>query len=266
MKKSVVMKIAAAAMGAVITFGTALPVCASSSSSGTFEYNGHSYLYNGDGESYSFTDGGSGETIFASDPEYDALMKAAGLSSSSGSDSSDSKDDHGKTRKRIEAKRAAERLAIYVRNEGYDDEDYYMAASQGLRPTEYKNNVVIDYGTLLDKAVAVSQDGGVQIGDRTVTLTVQKVDENTLAEAESIAAKAGGKLMNVVKTTSVQVPKFDKATVPFAVKGVTADSNIKVYKLVNGAKCEWEEVKSTVTDGHVNVEMDGHATLAFVQF
>lgn len=260
MKKSIMMKIAAAAMGAAITFGTAMPVCAASS--GTFEYDGHSYAYIESDSGYEFYDGGTSEIYDSSSDEYDELMEAAGLSSDSGSSS----DDDGKTRKRIAAKRAAQRRAIYERNEGYQDADYYMAVSEGLRPTEYKNNVIIDYGTLLDKAVAVSQDGGVQIGDKTVTLTLMKVDENTLAEAKSIAARDGGKLMNVVKTTSTQVPEFDQATVPFAVKGVTADSDIRVYKLVNGAKCEWEEVESTVTDGHVNVEMDGHATLAFVQF
>jgi hypothetical protein len=69
-------------------------------------------------------------------------------------------------------------------------------------------------------------------------------------------------VINVVDVEST-VGDFATAEVNFYMPGVTADNNVAVRQLVNGA---WEEVGvAEVREDHVVVEMTGLGTLMFVQ-
>ena len=73
----------------------------------------------------------------------------------------------------------------------------------------------------------------------------------------------GGKVLNVVGTTSQVVGKFGTAQVNFYAKGVKAGQLIKVYQMVNG---QWVELTvAEIREDHVVVNMTSHGTLAFIE-
>lgn len=138
------------------------------------------------------------------------------------------------------------------------------AAAQGKSVAEYVNNAVVEVPGLSD-ATPMGQGGHVIINGApsNVTFFLMKPVAANVALAKSQAAALGGKVLNVVTTTSQVVGKFSTAQVNFYAKGVKAGQLIKVYQLVNG---EWVELTVTeIREDHVVVNLTSHGTLAFIE-
>lgn len=138
------------------------------------------------------------------------------------------------------------------------------AAAQGKSVAEYVNNAVVEVPGLSD-ATPMGQGGHVIINGApsNVTFFLMKPAAANVALAKSQAAALGGKVLNVVTTTSQVVGKFSTAQVNFYAKGVKAGQLIKVYQLVNG---EWVELTVTeIREDHVVVNLTSHGTLAFIE-
>lgn len=138
------------------------------------------------------------------------------------------------------------------------------AAAQGKSVAEYVNNAVVEVPGL-SEATPMGQGGHVIINGApsNVTFFLLKPAAAAVAQAKSQAATLGGKVLNVVTTTSQVVGKFSTAQVNFYAKGVKAGQLIKVYQLVNG---EWVELTVTeIREDHVVVNLTSHGTLAFIE-
>lgn len=138
------------------------------------------------------------------------------------------------------------------------------AAAQGKTVGEYTNNAVVEVPGL-SEATPMGQGGHVIINGApsNVTFFLLKPTAATVSLAKSQAAALGGKVLNVVTTTSQAVGRFSTAQVNFYAKGVKAGQLIKVYQLVNG---QWTELEVTeIREDHVVVNMTSHGTLAFIE-
>lgn len=138
------------------------------------------------------------------------------------------------------------------------------AAAQGKSVAEYVNNAVVKVPGL-SEVTPMGQGGHVIINGApsNVTFFLLKPTAAIVAQAKTQASALGGKVLNVVTTTSQVVGKFSTAKVNFYAKGVKAGQLIKVYQLVNG---EWVELTvAEIREDHVVVDMTSHGTLAFIE-
>lgn len=138
------------------------------------------------------------------------------------------------------------------------------AAAQGKSVGEYTNNAVVDVPGL-SEVTPMGQGGHVMINGApsNVIFFLTKPSKAAVESAKSQAAALGGKVLNVLGTTSQVVGKFSTAQVNFYAKGVKAGQLIKVYQLVDGA---WVELTVTeIREDHVVVNMTSHGTLAFIE-
>lgn len=135
-----------------------------------------------------------------------------------------------------------------------------QAAAANMSVGEYVNNTATN-APGLEEATPVGQGGHVIINGAPSNVVFQ-IAKGTKAQVAS-AKELGGKLMNVVTTSSNIVGKFGTATVNFYMPGVVAGQQVEVYQLIDGV---W--VKLTVAEiraDHVVVNMTQHGTLAFVE-
>ncbi|MCM1126043.1 MAG: hypothetical protein NC429_06175 [Lachnospiraceae bacterium] len=138
------------------------------------------------------------------------------------------------------------------------------AAAQGKSIGEYVNNAVVEVPGL-SEVTPMGQGGHVIINGApsNAIFFLLKPSAANVALAKSQASALGGKVLNVVTTTSQVVGKFSTAQVNFYAKGVKAGQLIKVYQLVNG---EWVELTvAEIRADHVVVNMTSHGTLAFIE-
>lgn len=138
------------------------------------------------------------------------------------------------------------------------------ASAQEKSVAEYVNNAVAEVPGL-SEVTPMGQGGHVIINGApsNVTFFLLKPTAAVVAQAKAQAAALGGKVLNVVTTTSQVVEKFNTAQVNFYAKGVKAGQLIKVYQLVNG---EWVELTVTeIREDHVVVNLTSHGTLAFIE-
>ena len=138
------------------------------------------------------------------------------------------------------------------------------AAAQGKSVGEYTNNAVVSVPGL-SEVTPMGQGGHVIINGApsNVIFFLTKPSAAAVASAKSQAAVLGGKVLNVVTTTSQAVGRFGTAQVNFYAKGVKAGQLIKVYQFVDG---EWVELTvAEIREDHVVVDMTSHGTLAFIE-
>ena len=138
------------------------------------------------------------------------------------------------------------------------------AAAQGNSGGDYTNNAVVSVPGL-SEVTPMGQGGHVIINGApsNVIFFLTKPSAAAVASAKSQAAVLGGKVLNVVTTTSQVVGKFGTAQVNFYAKGVKAGQLIKVYQFVDG---EWVELTvAEIREDHVVVDMTSHGTLAFIE-
>ncbi len=138
------------------------------------------------------------------------------------------------------------------------------AAAQGKTVGEYTNNAVVSVPGL-SEATPMGQGGHVIINGApsNVIFFLTKPSKAVVDSAKGQAAALGGKVLNVVGTTSQVVGRFSTAQVNFYAKGVKAGQLIKVYQLVNG---EWVELTvAEIREDHVVVNLTSHGTLAFIE-
>ena len=138
------------------------------------------------------------------------------------------------------------------------------AAAVGKSVGEYTNNAVVTVPGLTE-VTPLSQGGHVIINGApsNVVFFLTKPSAAVVASAKSQAAALGGKVLNVVGTTSQVVGKFTTAQFNFYAKGVKAGQLIKVYQLVNG---QWVELTvAEIREDHVVVNMTSHGMLAFIE-
>ena len=138
------------------------------------------------------------------------------------------------------------------------------AAAVGKSVGEYTNNAVVNVPGLTE-VTPLGQGGHVIINGApsNVVFFLTKPSAAVVASAKSQAAALGGKVLNVVGTTSQVVGKFNTAQVSFYAKGVKAGQLIKVYQLVNG---QWVELTvAEIREDHVVVNMTSHGMLAFIE-
>ena len=144
------------------------------------------------------------------------------------------------------------------------EESSVPAAAQGKSVGEYTNNAVVSVPGL-SEVTPMGQGGHVIINGApsNVIFFLTKPSAAAVASAKSQAAVLGGKVLNVVTTTSQVVGKFGTAQVNFYAKGVKAGQLIKVYQFVDG---EWVELTvAEIREDHVVVDMTSHGTLAFIE-
>lgn len=138
------------------------------------------------------------------------------------------------------------------------------AAAQGKSVGEYTNNAVVEVPGLAE-VTPMGQGGHVIINGApsNVIFFLTKPAKAAVESAKGQAAALGGKVLNVVGTTSQVVGRFGTAQVNFYAKGVKAGQLIKVYQLVNG---EWVELTvAEIREDHVVVNMTSHGVLAFIE-
>lgn len=139
-----------------------------------------------------------------------------------------------------------------------------QAAAQGKTVGEYTNNAVVEVPGL-SEVTPMGQGGHVIINGApsNVVFFLTKPSAAVVSLAKSHAAVLGGKVLNVVGTTSQVVGKFGTAQVNFYAKGVKAGQLIKVFQLVDG---EWGELTvAEIREDHVVVNMTAHGMLAFIE-
>ena len=138
------------------------------------------------------------------------------------------------------------------------------AAAVGKSVGEYTNNAVVEVPGLAE-VTPMGQGGHVIINGApsNVIFFLTKPSAAVVSSAKQQAAALGGKVLNVVGTTSQAVGKFGTAQVNFYAKGVKAGQLIKVYQYING---EWVELTvSEIREDHVVVNMTSHGMLAFIE-
>lgn len=138
------------------------------------------------------------------------------------------------------------------------------AAAVGKSVGEYTNNAVVETPGLTE-VTPLGQGGHIIINGApsNVIFFLTKPSAAVVEQAKTQAAALGGKVLNVVGTTSQVVGKFSTAQVNFYAKGVKAGQLIKVYQLVNG---QWVELTvSEIREDHVVVNMTSHGILAFIE-
>lgn len=138
------------------------------------------------------------------------------------------------------------------------------AASAGKTVGEYTNNAVVEVPGLTE-TTPLGQGGHVIINGApsNVTFFLTKPTEAAVTSAKSQAQVLGGKVLNVVGTTSQVITEFGTAQVNFYAKGIKAGQLVKVYQLING---EWVELEvAEIREDHVVVNMTSHGILAFIE-
>ena len=138
------------------------------------------------------------------------------------------------------------------------------AAAAGKSVGEYTNNAVVEVPGLTE-VTPLGQGGHVIINGApsNVTFFLTKPSAAEVTSAKSQAQILGGKVLNVVGTTSRVITEFGTAQVNFYAKGVKAGQLIKVYQLINGV---WVELEvSEIREDHVVVNMTSHGILAFIE-
>lgn len=138
------------------------------------------------------------------------------------------------------------------------------AAAVGKSVGEYTNNAVVEVPGLTE-VTPLGQGGHVIINGApsNVVFFLTKPSAAVVDSAKSQAEVLGGKVLNVVGTTSQVIGKFSTAQVNFYAKGVKAGQLIKVYQLING---EWVELEvAEIREDHVVVNMTSHGVLAFIE-
>ena len=138
------------------------------------------------------------------------------------------------------------------------------AAAAGKSVGEYTNNAVVEVPGLTE-VTPLGQGGHVIINGApsNVTFFLTKPSAEAVTSAKSHAQILGGKVLNVVGTTSRVITEFGTAQVNFYAKGIKAGQLIKVYQLINGV---WVELEvSEIREDHVVVNMTSHGILAFIE-
>lgn len=138
------------------------------------------------------------------------------------------------------------------------------SVSAGKSVGEYTNNAVVEVPGLTE-TTPLGQGGHVIINGApsNVTFFLTKPSEAAVTSAKSQAQTLGGKVLNVVGTTSQVITEFGTAQVNFYAKGIKAGQFVKVYQLING---EWVELEvSEIREDHVVVNMTSHGILAFIE-
>lgn len=138
------------------------------------------------------------------------------------------------------------------------------AASQGKSIGEYTNNAVVSLAGLKE-VTPIGQGGHVIINGApgNVIFFLSKPSEKTVKSAVEQALALGGKVLNVVGTSSEVVGKFETAQVNFYARGVKAGQLIRVYQLIDGV---WTELEvAEIREDHVVVNMTSHGILAFIE-
>ncbi len=105
------------------------------------------------------------------------------------------------------------------------------AAAAGMSVVEYTNNAIVSTPGLPDAAV-VAQGGKIKVNGvaTNMTITLRKVSTSVLNSAK---AAATGKILSVFEA-KLPVAKGHTVEANFYVKGITADSNISVFQLIDG--------------------------------
>ena len=138
------------------------------------------------------------------------------------------------------------------------------AAAAGKSVGEYTNNAVVEVPGLTE-VTPLGQGGHVIINGApsNVTFFLTKPSAEAVTSAKSQAQILGGKVLNVVGTTSRVITEFGTAQVNFYAKGIKTGQLIKVYQLINGV---WVELEvSEIREDHVVVNMTSHGILAFIE-
>ncbi|MBQ9512588.1 MAG: hypothetical protein IJR58_05300 [Lachnospiraceae bacterium] len=138
------------------------------------------------------------------------------------------------------------------------------AAAVGKTAAEYVNNAIVSTPGLEGVPTRpVAQGGHITVnGARSrVTFILNKVPRSVATSANTTANAMGGTLLNVTRTSCSAMQYFNNAIVPFYMRGLDANSNVRVMRLTAAG---WEEVVAASRTDHVDVLMTGHETLMFV--
>lgn len=173
--------------------------------------------------------------------------------------SSPSRDDNsGSTSPRIEASTPAQDES------GFPSHVVAEAAAVGKTPAEYVNNAIISTpGLEGEQTLPIAQGGHITVNGALSrrAFILSKVNRSVAQSASAYARARGGRLLNVCRTSSINMPAFSQAIVPFYMRGLTAESKVEVLRLTaNG----WEPVIAAARLDHVDVLMNQHETLMFV--
>lgn len=104
------------------------------------------------------------------------------------------------------------------------------AAAAGMSVSEYTNNAIVSTPGLSD-ATVVAQGGKIKVDGvaTNMTITLRKVSTSVVNSAK---AAATGKILSVFEA---KLPvKGHNVEANFYVKGITADSNVSVFQLIDG--------------------------------
>lgn len=180
------------------------------------------------------------------------VLPAAASSSSSASNNS------GSSAPRVEASQPA------PAPEAFPASVVAAAAAEGKTPVEYVNNAIVSTpGLEGEMTIPIAQGGHITINGAMSrrAFILNKVNRSVASSASAYARARGGRLLNVCRTSSTNMPLFNQAIVPFYMRGLTRDSKVEVLRLTaNG----WEVVIAAARLDHVDVLMDQHETLMFV--
>lgn len=173
--------------------------------------------------------------------------------------SSPSRDDNsGSTSPRVEASTPTQD------DSGFPPNVVAEAAAVGKTPAEYVNNAIISTpGLEGEQTLPIAQGGHITVNGAVSrrAFILNKVNRSVAQSASAYARARGGRLLNVCRTSSINMPAFSQAIVPFYMRGLTAESKVEVLRLTaNG----WEPVIAAARLDHVDVLMNQHETLMFV--
>ena len=182
------------------------------------------------------------------------VLPAAASSSPSGSNNS------GSTAPRVEASQPAPAQE----ESGFPSHVVAEAAAVGKTPAEYVNNAIISTpGLEGEQTLPIAQGGHITVNGAVSrrAFILNKVNRSVAQSASAYARARGGRLLNVCRTSSINMPTFSQAIVPFYMRGLSAESKVEVLRLTaNG----WEPVIAAARLDHVDVLMNQHETLMFV--
>ena len=173
--------------------------------------------------------------------------------------SSPSRDDNsGSTSPRVEASTPTQD------DSGFPPNVVAEAAAVGKTPAEYVNNAIISTpGLEGELTIPIAQGGHITVNGAVSrrAFIPNKVTRSVAQSASAYARARGGRLLNVCRTSSINMPAFSQAIVPFYMRGLSAESKVEVLRLTaNG----WEPVIAAARLDHVDVLMNQHETLMFV--
>ncbi len=183
-------------------------------------------------------------------------VSASGSPSSSGS--SCSGPSCGSSSAPVEAAPSSEEVT------GFSAPVVAAAAAVGKTPAEYVNNAIVSTPGLEGvKTMPMGQGGNITVNGvkSRHAFIINKVTRPVAAQALAQAQAQGAQLLNVCFTSSINMPAFTEAVVPFYMKGLTADSKILVLrKTATG----WEPMIAAARADHIDVVMNQHETLLFL--